>query len=306
MSTTPEPAQALKRKRNPGRNLPAAFGTGIVLGGFILLIVLGVPALTDNTLIIQLVWSVVAAIMVGLGLHEVLTHLKAHGYRLPPVVMHIMAQAIVWSALAGITGIMVAFLLSTMLFSVIRLFLDGNKASPTGWLRDTSMGGFLLAWIPLMGAFTTVLMGCESADGTLKGNLLLVTFIVTVVCSDTGGYTFGVLWGKHPLAPKVSPKKSWEGLTGSLVFALIAAILMTVFLLKLPWWVGIVLAVGLVFSDIFGDLAESQVKRELGIKDMSNLLPGHGGMMDRVDGMLPSAAMTWVVLTIAVSLNGLF
>lgn len=306
MSTTPEPAQALKRKRNPGRNLPAAFATGIVLGGFILLIVLGVPALTDNTLIIQLVWSVVAAIMVGLGLHEVLTHLKAHGYRLPPVVMHIMAQAIVWSALAGITGIMVAFLLSIMLFSVIRLFLDGNKASPTGWLRDTSMGGFLLAWIPLMGAFTTVLMGFESADGTLKGNLLLVTFIVTVVCSDTGGYTFGVLWGKHPLAPKVSPKKSWEGLTGSLVFALIAAILMTVFLLKLPWWVGIVLAVGLVFSDIFGDLAESQVKRELGIKDMSNLLPGHGGMMDRVDGMLPSAAMTWVVLTIAVSLNGLF
>ena len=81
---------------------------------------------------------------------------------------------------------------------------------------------------------------------------------------------------------------------------------MTVFLLKLPGWVGIVLAVGLVFSDIFGDLVESQVKRELGIKDMSNLLPGHGGMMDRVDGMLPSAAMTWIVLTIAVALNGLF
>lgn len=149
-------------------------------------------------------------------------------------------------------------------------------------------------------------MGFETADGTLKGNLLLVTFVVTVVCSDTGGYTFGVLWGKHPLAPKVSPKKSWEGLTGSLVCALIAAIPMTVFLLKLPGWVGIVLAVGLVFSDIFGDLVESQVKRELGIKDMSNLLPGHGGMMDRVDGMLPSAAMTWIVLTIAVALNGLF
>ena len=125
------------------------------------------------------------------------------------------------------------------------------------------------------------------------------------MCSDIGGYTFGVLWGKHPLAPKVSPKKSWEGLAGSLIFSLIAAILMTVFLLDLSWWVGVLLGIGLVFSDIFGDLAESQFKRELGIKDMSNLLPGHGGMMDRLDGILPSAAMTWIVLTIIVAVNGL-
>jgi len=103
----------------------------------------------------------------------------------------------------------------------------------------------------------------------------------------------------------VSPKKSWEGLAGSLIFSLIAAILMTVFLLDLSWWVGVLLGIGLVFSDIFGDLAESQFKRELGIKDMSNLLPGHGGMMDRLDGILPSAAMTWIVLTIIVAVNGL-
>lgn len=103
----------------------------------------------------------------------------------------------------------------------------------------------------------------------------------------------------------MSPKKSWEGLAGSLIFSLIAAILMTVFLLDLSWWVGVLLGIGLVFSDIFGDLAESQFKRELGIKDMSNLLPGHGGMMDRLDGILPSAAMTWIVLTIIVAVNGL-
>ena len=101
------------------------------------------------------------------------------------------------------------------------------------------------------------------------------------------------------------PKKSWEGLAGSLIFSMIAAILMTVFLLDLSWWVGVLLGIGLVFSDIFGDLAESQFKRELGIKDMSNLLPGHGGMMDRLDGILPSAAMTWIVLTIIVAVNGL-
>ena len=148
-------------------------------------------------------------------------------------------------------------------------------------------------------------MGFQSAERGIKGNLILITFIVTVVCSDIGGYTFGVLWGKHPLAPKVSPKKSWEGLAGSLIFSLIAAILMTVFLLDLSWWVGVLLGIGLVFSDIFGDLAESQFKRELGIKDMSNLLPGHGGMMDRLDGILPSAAMTWIVLTIIVAVNGL-
>lgn len=301
-SSTPT---ATPRKRNPGRNLPAAFGTGIFLGGIVLFVVLGVPALTDNRLTAQLIWAVLVAILVVLALKEVLDRLHEHGYQLPSIAIHLLGQVVAWSALAGVRGIMVAFLLSIMVFAVVRLFLEGNKAAPKNWLRDTSMGGFLLAWIPLMAAFTTVLMGFQSAERGIKGNLILITFIVTVVCSDIGGYTFGVLWGKHPLAPEVSPKKSWEGLAGSLIFSLIAAILMTVFLLDLSWWVGVLLGIGLVFSDIFGDLAESQFKRELGIKDMSNLLPGHGGMMDRLDGILPSAAMTWIVLTIIVAVNGL-
>jgi phosphatidate cytidylyltransferase len=122
--------------------------------------------------------------------------------------------------------------------------------------------------------------------------------IATVVFADTGGYTAGVLFGKHPLAPAISPKKSWEGLGGSLVFGITAAVLSVTFLLGKDWWVGVPLGLLLVITGVLGDLVESQVKRDLGIKDMGTLLPGHGGVMDRIDAMLPSAVAGWIVLTL--------
>ncbi len=119
-----------------------------------------------------------------------------------------------------------------------------------------------------------------------------------VVFSDIGGYIAGVLFGKHTMAPAISPKKSWEGLAGSLLFGVTASVLAVMFLLDKPWWAGLALGVMLVITGTLGDLVESQFKRDLGIKDMSNLLPGHGGMMDRIDAMLPSAVATWIVLTL--------
>ncbi len=119
-----------------------------------------------------------------------------------------------------------------------------------------------------------------------------------VVFSDIGGYIAGVLFGRHPMAPAISPKKSWEGLAGSLLFGVTAAVLAVVFLLDKPWWAGVALGLMLVITGTLGDLVESQFKRDLGIKDMGTLLPGHGGLMDRIDAMLPSAVATWIVLTL--------
>lgn len=304
-SSTSSSAPQEKRTRKAGRNLPAAFLSGIIFGGAILFALLGVPALVDNILAVQAIWTAVVAILVLLGLHEILDRLTERDYKLPRLPLHIVAQGILWSSLAGIKGVAMAFVVGVMAFSTLRLFASGRTGSPVGWLRDTTMGVFLLAWLPLLASFTVLLMGYQStSNSALKGNLIILSFIVIVVCSDTGGYTFGVLWGKHRIVPKVSPKKSWEGIAGSVVFAIPAALLLTIFLLKLPWWVGLLLGVLLTFSDFFGDITESQFKRELGIKDMSNLIPGHGGMMDRVDGMLPSAALTWVIISLAEVIAG--
>ena len=122
--------------------------------------------------------------------------------------------------------------------------------------------------------------------------------MIAVVSSDAGGYAVGALFGKHPMVPAISPKKSWEGFGGSLVCGITATILTATFLASERPWVGALLGLLLVLTTTLGDLIESQVKRDLGIKDMGRLLPGHGGLMDRLDGVLPSAVAAWTVLTL--------
>jgi phosphatidate cytidylyltransferase len=128
----------------------------------------------------------------------------------------------------------------------------------------------------------------------------VVAYIATVACSDIGGYVAGVLFGNHRMAPLISPKKSWEGFAGSLVFGVAAGLCMALFALHVPFWIGIVLGVCLVGVGTCGDLIESMIKRDLGIKDMGNLLPGHGGVMDRLDSLLPTAPVVWLLLSLFV------
>ncbi len=122
--------------------------------------------------------------------------------------------------------------------------------------------------------------------------------MIAVIASDVGGYAVGVLFGKHPMVPTISPKKSWEGFAGSLVCGITATIITATFLVGKTPWIGALLGVLFVLTTALGDLVESQVKRDLGIKDMGRLLPGHGGLMDRLDGILPSAVAAWIVLTL--------
>jgi phosphatidate cytidylyltransferase len=133
-----------------------------------------------------------------------------------------------------------------------------------------------------------------------NGGTRIVTFMLIVVMNDVGGYIAGVLFGKHPMAPKISPKKSWEGFVGSLLFGTAAGVCMAIFGLGVPFWVGIILGVALVAVGTCGDLIESMIKRDIGIKDMSSFLPGHGGIMDRLDSLLIAAPVAWLIMYVLV------
>jgi phosphatidate cytidylyltransferase len=153
---------------------------------------------------------------------------------------------------------------------------------------------FTAAYVPLLCSFAALMV--VPPDGAAR----VLVFVIGVVASDVGGYTAGVLAGKHPMAPTISPKKSWEGFGGSLVTGMVAGALSVVFLLHGPWWAGVLTGALLVVSATLGDLVESLMKRDIGIKDMGTLLPGHGGVLDRLDSLLPTALVAWAALSVLV------
>ncbi len=177
--------------------------------------------------------------------------------------------------------------LTVLACMVWRLFLGQD-----GYLRDVSASAFVVVYVALFASFATLLVAPE--DGADR----VLVFLIAVVASDTGGYIAGVLFGRHPMAPRISPKKSWEGFAGSLLGAGLGGTLSVALLLKQPWWQGLVLGLVVCVVATVGDLVESMIKRDLGVKDMGNLLPGHGGVMDRMDSLLPSAAVSWMVLAL--------
>jgi phosphatidate cytidylyltransferase len=123
-----------------------------------------------------------------------------------------------------------------------------------------------------------------------------MTFVVLVGCNDTFGYIVGVLLGKHPLVPTISPKKTWEGLIGSTIFTVLGGCLAFYYIMDMQWWIGIVVGLMIVFTATCGDLIESAMKRDMSLKDMGSLLPGHGGMLDRLDSVVLSAPAMWLAL----------
>jgi phosphatidate cytidylyltransferase len=275
----PEPA----KQGRAGRNLPAAIGVGAFLGFGVIAILVFAP----------LGWVPVVAVAMAVATHEVVRRLRSAGYSIPIIPLLVGGQAIVWLTWPfGPAGALGAFGATVVVCMIWRLLSGGLQNAPQNYLRDVTTTIFLTAWIPLFGAFGVLLVYPE--DGRWR----VLCLMLGVVFSDIGGYAAGVLFGKHPMVPAISPKKSWEGFAGSLIFGTVASVLAVAFLLEKPAWVGIPLGLMLVVTGTLGDLIESQVKRDLGIKDMGALLPGHGGLMDRLDSVLPSAVATWVVLTL--------
>ncbi|MCL2737115.1 MAG: phosphatidate cytidylyltransferase [Propionibacteriaceae bacterium] len=159
-----------------------------------------------------------------------------------------------------------------------------------GFVADVTSTLFLMVYPALL---VTALMFILAAD---QGPLLIALFIAGIAASDTGGYFVGMLLGKHKMSPRISPKKSWEGAAGSLVLSGVVIILIAVLALHIPWWKGMIIAIVLVVAGILGDLVESVIKRDLGIKDMGTLLPGHGGVMDRIDSYILAAVPVWLAM----------
>lgn len=276
------PQRGDEKKSRAGRDLPAAIAVGGTLGISIIAILIFVPK----------VWYGLVAVAFAVATWEVIKRLRTGGYDVALWPLLIGGQAIIWASWPwGPTGALVAFVATALVSMVWKLLGQGIDKAPVNYLRDLAVTVFVLAWLPLLASFGAHLVVQD--DGAAR----VATLMVVVVCSDVGGYAAGVMFGKHPMAPAISPKKSWEGMVGSLLVGTVGAVGCVVFLLESHWWIGIILGPVLVVCATLGDLVESQVKRDLGIKDMGTLLPGHGGIMDRLDSLLPSAFVVWVVLT---------
>lgn len=276
------PPGAPKKQSRAGRDLTRAIPVGVFLGAVVAI------SVSWNTRL----WYVVAALAGGLAMWEVFKRFRQANFRLPFVGMAIAGQAIIWLSWPfGARGAFAALAVSIVVLFIWRLFIAGLTHAPENYLRDTSVSMFALLWIAVPCACGAMLVNGE------HGGRYVITLIALVVCSDVGGYIAGVLFGKHPMAPAISPKKSWEGFAGSIFFGIVGGVLLFWLLLEENIALGIALGVVAVIAASLGDLVESQVKRDLGIKDMGTLLPGHGGIMDRLDSVLPVAVIAWLFVT---------
>jgi phosphatidate cytidylyltransferase len=273
--TVPEPARKVSRA---GRNLPAAIGVGLLLGA----------AIITSLLTVRFLFIGIIAIAIAVGTIELAGALKrAASIRIALVPVLVGGQAMIWLAWPfGREGALTAFVLTVLVCLLWRL-----PGGAEGYLRDISASIFAAAYIPLFGAFAAMLVPPEDGVGRV------LAFMIGVVASDTGGYIAGVLGGKHPMAPSISPKKTWEGFAGSLVAGVVAGALTLSLLLDGHAWQGVLFGAAIVLTATLGDLVESLIKRDLGVKDMGNMLPGHGGLMDRLDSLLPSAVVSWLLLS---------
>ncbi|MBM7367590.1 phosphatidate cytidylyltransferase [Gordonia hydrophobica] len=284
MTSTPDaaptPPEAGSRA---GRNLPAAIGVGCSLGAVLIAVLLLVPW----------AWYIVVSVALAIATWEVIKRLRDGGFAVPVIPLLAGGQAMIWLSWPyGLEGTFIAMAATILLMMVWKLVGQGLANAPENYLRDLSVAILVLAWLPMLATF-----GAEMVRHDY-GNMRVFTLVLVVVCSDVGGYAAGVLFGRHPMAPAISPKKSWEGLAGSALVGTIGATACAYWLLDTPnWWIGLILGPLLVVVATTGDLVESQIKRDLGIKDMGTLLPGHGGIMDRLDSLLPSAFITWIVLS---------
>ncbi len=270
---TDEPAPKQSRA---GRDLPAAIGVAVVL----------LALIAASLYFWKPAFVAVAAVAILAGVWELRQALATRGTVLPigPVVVGglvMMVGAYVGGAPALVTGLAVTGL-AIMLWRL--------RGGVDGFVRDTTAGVFVAFYAPFLAGFVSLLLRPD--DGALR----VLTFILVTVASDTGGYVVGVLAGRHLMAPVISPKKSWEGLAGSALCCTAAGWACVVYLLDGRWWVGVLLGLTGVVTATLGDLCESVIKRDLGVKDMSNLLPGHGGVMDRLDSLLATVAPTWLLL----------
>jgi len=254
------------------------------------------PSIAVSLSLIALIWfalayhreifACVVATAVILGIREIVRAFKVRGIYLSISALILASLALSYATWnGGVAGLAVATAIALPIL-LIQLLTKG----PEGFVASATATVFSLLYLPFLGGFLILLAR------TSTGLERVMTFVVLVGCNDTFGYIVGVLFGKHPLVPTISPKKSWEGLIGSLVFTVTGGVLAFTYIMTMHWWIGAIVGLMIVFTATCGDLIESAMKRDLALKDMGSLLPGHGGMLDRLDSVLISAPALWLAL----------
>lgn len=254
------------------------------------------PSILVGLILIALIWSTLAyarvlfavlvAIAVALGIREIARAFAAAGTQISMrslILATVGLTYATWSA--GVEGLAIATAIALPILLIFRL-----RKGPQDFVKSATATTLALIYLPFLAGFL-ILLG-RPDDGLAR----VMTFVVLVGCNDTFGYLVGVIIGRHPLVPAISPKKTWEGLVGSLIFTAIGGALSFYYILDLQWWIGALVALMIVFTATSGDLIESAMKRDLSLKDMGSLLPGHGGMLDRLDSVLLSAPALYLAL----------
>lgn len=261
-----------------GRNLLFATIFGLILG----------LSMLFSLVLVKELFMIVAAVLIGFAVFELAGALRFAGRDVPRIPSVAAGVLVVPAAYYGLAagqwlGMLGGVLLVT-LWRLVELAFPAHRAPRDQVLKDLGAGLLIQLYVVFLGSCAVALTAQPG------GQWWTVAFILLVVSVDTGAYAFGLNFGKHPMAPRISPKKTWEGFAGSVLVALVVGILLSVFMLGQSIAFGVLFAVTITLSATIGDLTESMIKRDLGIKDISSWLPGHGGLLDRLDSILPSAA----------------
>ena len=262
--------------KKAGRKLLPSIGVGLSLIGLVWF------ALSYQ----REIFAIVVAVAVVLGVREIVRAFAAHSITISFNGLAVASIGLSYAAWnGGVAGLAIATAIAFPLL-LIRALIQG----PEGFVAKATGTTFALLYLPFLAGFL-ILLAIPST-----GFQRVMTFMVLVGCNDTFGYIVGVLFGKHPLVPTISPKKTWEGLAGSTVFTVLGGCLAFKYIMDMHWWIGIIVGLMIVFTATCGDLIESAMKRDMSLKDMGSLLPGHGGMLDRLDSVVLSAPAMWLAL----------
>jgi phosphatidate cytidylyltransferase len=275
-SEQPKPSGPAKS----GRNLPVAAAVGVVLGGLVIATLFTVKA----------TFLIFMGAAIAVALWEITRALRGAGISVPAIPIAAAGLGMWLSEYWWNSRAVLAFgVLGVVAIIAIRLI-----RGPDGYLRDVSAGVFVLGYLPFPALFVVAMLAAP--DGARR----VLIFVVLTVCVDIGGYFAGSTLGRHPMAQLISPSKTWEGLAGSVLACLVAGAVGVPWLLHGHVWQGLLTGAATGVAAVLGDLAESAIKRDLKIKDMGSILPGHGGIMDRLDSLLIAAPVAWLLLTVFI------
>ncbi|GGP89440.1 phosphatidate cytidylyltransferase [Streptosporangium pseudovulgare] len=264
-----------------GRNLPAAIAVGVGLGA----------AVIGSLYFVKVLFLAVVIAAVGVGVTELVRSFAQRDIRVPLIPSIAGMAAILVGAYYGGPAWMIGLFAATVLVLMVWRMFQGTE----GYVRDVSATVLVTVYPSFLVAFVALLLS-HPVDGPDR----VITFIATTVASDIGGYAAGVLFGKHKMSPLISPKKTWEGFAGSALACMAVGGWLVSWLLEAEIWKGVLIGAVVVVFATLGDLVESVIKRDLGVKDMGSVLPGHGGLMDRLDSLLAALIPVWALLTLLI------